>query len=69
MNRDTIYENKNLFPWLIESIFYFFDKENHKNIETKVLIEGIQKNLLILYKELFMNKKLKDDFFKMIRKN
>ena len=55
LNRDVIYENKNLFPFLIESLFYFFNKDNAEAID-------IQKNLLKTFKEYFVNKKIKEDF-------
>ena len=43
LNRDVIYENKNLFPFLIESLFYFFNIDNAEAIV-------IQKNLLKTFK-------------------
>ena len=62
INRDVIYDNKNLFPWLIETLFYFFDKSNVESIESKKLVESIQKCSILLYNEYFSNKKVKEDF-------
>ena len=62
LNPDVIYESKNLFPWLIESLFYYYSKEHTEKIESKDLVENIQKSLLKLYKEFFVNKKIKEDF-------
>ena len=61
-NKDVIYENKNLYPWLLETIFYFYNKENEDAIETKELIPNIQKNALKMFIHLFTNKKIKEDF-------
>ena len=62
LNRDVIYDNINLFPWTIETLFYFYNKENEQAIETKELIDNIRKNSLKLFCDLFLNKKIKDDF-------
>ena len=62
MNRDVIYDNKNLFPWLIETLFFFYNKDNVEYKESKKLVESIQKCSIELYNEFFSNKKLKEDF-------
>ena len=61
-NKDAIYENKNIYPWILETIFYFYNKENEDAIEAKELIPNIQKNALKMFTHLFTNKKIKDDF-------
>ena len=61
-HKDAIYENKNLYPWLLETIYYFYNKENEDAIEAKNLIPNIQKNALKLFTHLFTNKKIKEDF-------
>ena len=66
LNRDVIYENKNIFPWLIETLFFFFNKDNTEGIDSKKLIESIQKNSIKLYNEYFSNKKIKEDFVSKI---
>ena len=66
VNREVIYDNKNLFPWMLETIFYFFNKNNAHKIDTKELIESIQKSSLKLFKEYFSNKKIKEDFINKI---
>ena len=61
-NRDVIFENKNIYPWLIETLFYFYNKENAEAIGSKEMIDSVQKNSLKLYNILFSNKKFKEDF-------
>ena len=66
VNREIIYDNKNLFPWMLETIFYYFNKNNENKIDTKELIESIQQSSLKLFKEYFSNKKIKEDFINKI---
>jgi len=34
-NRTIVYENEHIYPWVIETIFYFYNKENEINIKDK----------------------------------
>ena len=61
INRDVIYENKNLFPWLIETLFFFFNKNYVESIP-KEMVESIQNCSIKLYNEFFSNKKIKENF-------
>ena len=58
VNRDVIFDNENIFPWLIETLFVFNNKENIKDIASKDPIKSIQENALKLYIKLLNNKKI-----------
>ena len=66
LNRDVIYENQNLFFWLVETLFFFYNKDNAKTAGKKEVIESIQKSSIQLYNEFFSNKKIKVEFGKKI---
>ena len=52
-NKEVIIKDKKFFQWLIDTIFFFHNKENENKIEEKDLIPSIQKNSLELLFEIF----------------
>ena len=56
-NREIFYTNKNLYPWLIETIFYFHNSEIDDYIYKKQDILSIKKNSLILFEEFYVHRR------------
>ena len=52
-NKDIIMKDKKFFPWLVDTIYFFHNKENENIIEEKDLIPSIQKNSLELICQIF----------------
>ena len=65
-NRDILYSNKNLFPWLIETIFYFWNSEINDYIYKKEHVLSIQKNSLDLFVEFFIHRRPHEEINKRI---
>jgi len=65
-NRDIFYINKNLYPWLIETIFYFHNSEISNYIFRKEDIISIQKNSIDLFEEFFVHRRPHDEVDKRI---
>ena len=60
-NKDVINKDKKFFQWLVDTIFFFHNKENEPVIEATDLISSIQKNSLEVMEQLFKIKtSLKD---------
>ena len=60
-NKDAIIKDKKFFQWLIDTIFFFHNKENEPIINEKDLIPSIRKNSLEVINQLFRIKtSLKD---------
>ena len=60
-NKDVIIKDRKFFQWLIDTIFFFHNKENESVIDAKDLISSIQKNSLEVMDQLFKIKtSLKD---------
>ena len=51
VNRDELYINKSFYPWLIETIYYFYDKDNWIYFNDKDIIELIIQHSIELFKE------------------
>ena len=56
-NRDILYTNKNLYPWLLETIFCFHNSEIDNHIYKKEDILSIQKNSINLFEEFFIHRR------------
>ena len=66
-NREKIlYLNKNLYPWLIETIFYFHNSEINHFLYKKEDILSIQKNSIDLFEEFFVHRRSDDEINKRI---
>ena len=56
-NRDILYTNKNLYPWLLETIFCFHNSQIDNHIYKKEDILSIQKNSIDLFQEFFIHRR------------
>ena len=56
-NKNSLYENQNIYPWLIETIFYYNNSENLKNISDKNTISKIHDYTLDIFTEIFSSKR------------
>ena len=66
INREILYINKNLYPWLIETIFYFHNSEINDYIFKKEDITNIKKYSIDLFKEFFIHRRPHDEVNKRI---
>ena len=66
INREIFYTNKNLYPWLIETIFYFHNSEIDDYIYKKEDILSIKKNSLILFEEFYVHRRSHEEVNKRI---
>ena len=51
-NKEVLFDNINVYQWTIQTIFYFYNTENCKNIDNN-LCKKIKENALKLFNELF----------------
>ena len=61
INRDELYINKNFYPWLIETIYYFKDKDNWIYFNDKDIIDLINQHSIELLKEFSSFKRPKKE--------
>ena len=66
LNREILYTSKNLYFWLIETIFYFHNSEIKYHEYKKEDIISIQKNSIILFKDFFAHRRPHEEFNKQI---
>ena len=66
LNRDILYINKNLYPWLIETIFCFHNSELDNCVFKKEDIISIKKNSLDLFEEYFIHRRSQEETNKRI---
>ena len=57
LNRDILYTNKNLYPWVIETIFNFHNSEYNDNTYKKEDLISIRKNSINLFEEFFVHRR------------
>ena len=62
LNREILILNKNLYPWLIETIFLFHNSEIHYNKYKNDDIISIKKNSLILFEDFFAHRRPHEEF-------
>ena len=62
INKNTLYENHNIYPWLIETIFYFHNAENIAKFEEKDILSKIHEGTLYLFSEIFSSKRPANEF-------
>ena len=61
INKNSLYENKNIYPWLIETIYFFNISENIKNFEENIILK-IHERTLDLFCEILSSKRPKIEF-------
>ena len=53
VNRDLLYSNQYIYPWIIETIFYYFNNENHGNDQNEKILQSIKKQSILFFGEIF----------------
>ena len=48
-NRILLYTNENIYPWVIETIFYFYNQENEKDITDKKILQIIKNQAISFF--------------------
>ena len=57
INKEDIYSNEILFPWIIETIFFFYDNKNFDSMDDVDIIHLIQQHSIELFKEFILYKR------------
>ena len=65
-NRIIIYENEHIYLWIIQTIFYFYNKENEDNIQNKTIFENIRNRSVNLFCEFFSHRRPSEEFTKRV---
>jgi hypothetical protein len=65
-NRDILYQNDNLYSWLIETIYYFHNSEIENTIYEKGDLISIKKNSLDLFEDFFIHRRPHKEMTKRI---
>ena len=66
LNREILFSNKNLYHWLIETIFYFHNSELNINGYKKEDIISIQKNSFIVFEDFFIHRRPHEEINKRL---
>jgi hypothetical protein len=57
INKEDLYNNETLFPWIIETIFFFYDKKNWEYFKDMEIIQLILQHSIELFKEFILGKR------------
>mgnify|MGYP002857715630 FL=1 len=63
-NRIILYENEHIYPWIIQTIFYFYNKENENQIKNKNILINIKNKSLNFFGEFFSHRRPGEEFMK-----
>ena len=63
-NRIIIYENDYIYPWIIQTIFYYYNIENEKNIQIKNILDNIRNKSINFFCEFFSHRRPTEEFIK-----
>ena len=69
INRNIFYKSKKFFPWLIDTIFYFYNAKN-KNLEVfedKNILDAIKSISIKILCDLFSHRREKNEIIKLLR--
>ena len=61
-NNNEIFENMHIYPWLIETIFFFNNSEIIKDFTDENVIKSIQNQTLDIFTEIFSTKRPSKEF-------
>ena len=61
-NRPLLYTNEIIYPWVIETIFYFYNKENEKDISDKKILQIIKNQAISFFCEFFSHSRPAEEF-------
>ena len=67
LNRSIFYNDKIFFPWLIDTIFTFHNKENYEYFRDKDLINSIQDISLNILCNLFSNNRESEEILRKLK--
>ena len=67
LNRSIFYNDKIFFPWLIDTIFTFHNKENYEYIKEKELINSIQEISMNILCHLFSNHRESEEILRKLK--
>ena len=65
-NRIIIYENEYIYPWIIQTIFYYYSIENDETIQNKKIFENIRNRSINLFCEFFSHRRPTEEFIKRV---
>ena len=67
LNRPLLYNNKYIYPWVIETIFYFYNKENESEMKDKIILKSIQNQTISFFCEFFSHyRKTEEEFMNRV---
>ena len=66
-NSNIFYKDKLFFPWLIDTIFYFYNNENCNLLIDKDIVKSIQSISLDILCELFSHHRENEEIFKRLK--
>ena len=56
-NKEDLFKNETLYPWIIETIFFFYDTKNWEYFNDIEIIQLIQQHSIELFKEFILDKR------------
>ena len=62
VNRNLLYTNQFIYPWVIQTIFYFFNIENEADIKDKKILKSIKSQTILFFKEYFSHRRPAEEF-------
>ena len=62
VNRNLLYTNKYIYPWVIETIFFFYNVENEPDIKDKKILKSIKNQTILFFSEYFSHRRPQDEF-------
>ena len=66
VNRPLLYTNQYIYPWVIETIFYFYNKENEPNIKDKKILQSIKNQTISFFCEFFSHRRPGEEFLSRV---
>ena len=63
-NRIIVYENEYIYPWIIQTIFYYSNEENENEIIDKNYLESIRNQSLVFFCEFFRHRRPSEEFIR-----
>ena len=66
-NRILLYENAHIYQWIIQTIFYFYNEENEKNMNEKQYIANIKNQSINFFSEFFSHRRPNEEFLKRVK--
>ena len=66
INRKAFYESRRFYPWLIDTIFFYYNIENKAKIDDQMYINSIKTQSLTLLGLLFSHRRLENEIIQKI---